>query len=106
MSDWYRIATLDQCPPGSATQWVAGDHIVALFNVDGTLYALDGMCPHQGGPLGAGKLEGDIITCPWHGWKFQVRTGQHVANPLLCHARWEVRVEDGEVMVRMAQDDL
>ena len=46
--------------------------VIALFNVDGTFYALDGVCPHQGGPLGQGTLEGCIVTCPWHGWQFDV----------------------------------
>ena len=49
--------------------------VVALFNVDGHICALDGTCPHAGGPLGEGSLEGARVTCPWHGWTFDVKTG-------------------------------
>ncbi len=52
---WHRIAAVNDCPPGTCREAVAGDHVVALFNVDGQFYALDGVCPHQGGPLGQGR---------------------------------------------------
>ena len=65
------------CPPGSVQELVVEDRIVALYNVDGTLFALDGVCPHQGGPLGKGALEGCLVTCPWHGWQFDVTDGRH-----------------------------
>ncbi len=99
MANWVRIASIDHCPPGSATQWVAGDQIVALFNVAGRLYALDGICPHQGGPLGQGQLDGAVVTCPWHGWQFDVRTGHHQVNESLCHPRLEVKIEGEDVLV-------
>lgn len=78
---------------------VAEDRIVALYNVDGTFHALDGVCPHQGGPLGNGTLEGCIVTCPWHGWQFDVRTGQHQLNSRVVQPRLEVRVEDEWILV-------
>ena len=99
MSRWIRIASLDDCPMDSATEWIAGDRIVALFNVDGTLYALDGICPHQGGPLGKGRVEGGIVTCPWHGWQFDVRNGEHQANPSLRHATLPVKVQGDNIYV-------
>ncbi len=105
MENWVRIASLAECPPGSTTQWVAGDQIVALFNVDGRLYALDGICPHQGGPLGQGTLEAAVVTCPWHGWQFDVRTGQHQVNGSLCHPRLEVKIEGESVFVLVATAD-
>jgi len=54
MAHWIRVASIADSPPGSACEYVAGDRIVAVFNVDGFVYALDGICPHQGGPLGKG----------------------------------------------------
>ena len=105
MAEWVRVASLQDCPPGSATERVAGDRIVALFNVDGTLYALDGICPHQGGPLGKGRLEGAVVTCPWHGWQFDVRTGQHQVNQSLCHARLETRIDEKSVFVLVPDQD-
>lgn len=99
MARWIRIALLDECPPGKAIERVAEDRIVALFNVEGRFYALDGVCPHQGGPLGKGCLSGPILTCPWHGWQFDVRSGRHQLSRTLVQPRFEVRVEGGDVLV-------
>jgi nitrite reductase (NADH) small subunit len=98
---WHRVATVADCPPGSSLEAIAGDRIVALYNVDGEFRALDGVCPHQGGPLGKGRLEGCIVTCPWHGWQFDVRDGQHQLSATIRQERFDVRVEDGDVMVRL-----
>lgn len=96
---WTRVATVDQCPPGSATEWVAAGRIVALFRLDNEHWsALDGICPHQGGPLGKGRLEGCWVTCPWHGWQYDVGSGQHRTSPLK-QPTLPVKVEDGEVYV-------
>ncbi|WP_254512222.1 Rieske (2Fe-2S) protein [Anatilimnocola floriformis] len=96
---WETIASVQDCPPGSARECIAGGRIIALFNVDGQFYALDGMCPHQGGPLGKGRLQGCIITCPWHGFQFDVTTGQHQASKSLVHPSFAVRVEGEAVQV-------
>jgi nitrite reductase (NADH) small subunit len=99
MPDWHRLADVSECPPGCAGEYVAGERIVALFNVDGTFYALDGICPHQGGPLGKGSLTGCIVTCPWHGFQFDVTTGQHQTSQSLVHPRFPVKVEADAVWV-------
>jgi nitrite reductase (NADH) small subunit len=99
MSHWIRIASLAEVPPGSGGEFVAGDRIVALFNVAGALHALDGICPHQGGPLGKGALFGTVVTCPWHGFQFDVCTGQHLTSRSLVHPRYPVKVEGSEVYV-------
>ena len=77
MPQQTRIASVVETPPGSARELVAEGRVIALFNVEGTFHALDGVCPHAGGPLGQGQLDGCIVTCPWHGWQFDVTTGQH-----------------------------
>jgi nitrite reductase (NADH) small subunit len=82
---------------------VAGERIVALFNVDGQFFALDGLCPHQGGPLGRGTLCGAEVTCPWHGWRFDVRSGHHDANPQLAHTRLPMRQEGDELFVDVTE---
>ena len=101
MSRWIRLADASDCPPGTSIEVVAEDRIIALFNVDGSFFALDGVCPHQGGPLGKGRLQGCIVTCPWHGWQFDVRSGQHQLHPKLVHPRYEVRIEGSGVLVDM-----
>lgn len=99
MPNWIKAARTADCPPGASLEAVVGDRIVALFNVDGQLHALDGVCPHQGGPLGKGCLTGAIVTCPWHGWQFDVRTGQHQLSRTMIQPRLAVRVEGEDVLV-------
>ena len=99
MSRWVRVAAAADCPPGSSLETVAEDRIVALYNVAGQFYALDGVCPHQGGPLGKGCLTGEVVTCPWHGWQFNVTSGQHTFSPSVRQPTFEVRVEDDQVYV-------
>jgi nitrite reductase/ring-hydroxylating ferredoxin subunit len=101
MAHWIRLCSVDDCPPGGARELLAQDRIIALFNVNGEFHALDGICPHQGGPLGQGTLAGCLVTCPWHGWQFNVTTGQHQANRSLSQPRFPVRVEGGEVFVEL-----
>lgn len=105
MHAWIEVAKVADCPPGCVAECVAGDQIIALYNVEGSFYAIDGLCPHQGGPLGQGQLDGCLVTCPWHGWKFDVRNGQHQAATTLHHPCFAVRVENGCVQVRIGDLD-
>lgn len=99
MPAWTRLTAASDVPPGHGGEYVAGGRIIALFNVEGTFHALDGICPHQGGPLGKGALAGCIVTCPWHGFQFDVTTGQHQTSRSLVHPMFPVKVENGEVYI-------
>src|SRR5436190_21325929 len=99
MPSWVRIASEHDLLPGECGEYVAGERIVALFNVAGTSHALDGICPHQGGPLGPGLLTGCIVTRPWHGFQFDVTPGQHQTSRSLIEATFPVRVEGAGVCV-------
>ena len=99
MSTWHRIASVSEIPEGSGKELVAGGRVVALYHVDGEFFALDGVCPHAGGPLGQGTVDGCVVTCPWHGWQFDVRSGQHQTAASLCHVSFPVKVEDGAIFV-------
>jgi nitrite reductase/ring-hydroxylating ferredoxin subunit len=103
MADWIEIATLDECPPGVSIERVIDGQMVALANVEGRLHAIDGLCPHQGGPLGTGVLCGSILTCPWHGWQFDVVDGRHQLSASVRQAVHEVEVRGGTVFVRLAR---
>ena len=103
MPRWIPLAKVTDCPPGQGIELVAEDRIVALYNVDGEYHAIDGVCPHQGGPLGKGTLEGCIVTCPWHGWQFDVRDGQHQLNARLRQPHFDVCVEDDTVMIDLGE---
>jgi len=105
MPHWIAVATLSECPPGTALEVVAGERIVAVFNVEGTIYAVDGVCPHQGGPLGKGTLTGNVVTCPWHGWQFNVCTGQHELNAKIALGLLPVRVERETILIDCHPDD-
>ena len=73
---------------------------VALFlHEDGTLHALRNQFPHMGGELGEGELRGDIVTCPWHGWRFDVRTGKNPSVDLVAVRVFPVKVEGNDVYV-------
>jgi nitrite reductase/ring-hydroxylating ferredoxin subunit len=99
MADFVEAARLDEIPPGTcATIEVAGTK-VALFNVEGTIWAINDSCPHEGSSLGAGKLDGNVVTCASHGWQYDVRTGQLIAAPGLKVTTYPVKVIDGAILV-------
>ena len=104
MPDWIPIAEASECPPGTSMERVADGRMVAIANVDGTLHAIDGLCPHQGGPLGTGQLCGTVLTCPWHGWQFDVTTGRHRVSATVRQAVHDVREREGRIEVRFNGD--
>ena len=79
---------------------VAG-RTLALFNVGGTFYAIDNACPHRGGPLGEGDVEGAIVICPWHAWRWDVTTGRNANNPAVRVACYPVTEEGGSLFVSL-----
>jgi len=103
MPDWIPIAEASECPLGTSIERVADGRMVAIANVGGTLHAIDGLCPHQGGPLGTGELCGAVLTCPWHGWQFDVTTGRHRVSATVRQTVHEVRVRDGRIEVRLGR---
>ena len=102
MPKWVRVANVSDCPPGQGRELVAGGRVIALFNVHDSFFAIDGVCPHQGGPLGQGYVEGHIVTCPWHGWQFDLKSGQHQINELLQQPCFEVKVDGCDIFVEIS----
>ena len=74
---------------------------IALFRVKNEFFALANVCLHRGGPLGEGNVSGSVVTCPWHGWKFDIRTGSFTIIPTLKVAAYKVKELDGSVMVEV-----
>jgi nitrite reductase (NADH) small subunit len=97
-----RVASVGDVPAGQGLVVEVAGRSLALFNVDGTFYAIDNTCLHRGGPLGDGELEGRVVTCPWHAWRWDVATGVNVNNPAVKVACFPVSVERGEVFVELA----
>lgn len=101
MPNKTKVATRNDVPPGTCkTVEVDGAKIV-LYNVDGELYATTHTCIHQGGPLGDGLFDGTTITCPWHAWQFDVRTGEAVFDPGRKIACFPVHVDGDDVLVEV-----
>ncbi len=101
MARFVKLATLSDLPVGSAREYEFEGRIYALFNVDGVVSAIDGICPHQGGPLADGEIEGTSVICPWHGWRFDVRTGSTPMGPRIKHPVHAVRVENDDILVEV-----
>jgi len=102
MPTFIHVADLNDIPPGTAKVVAVQNVEVALFNLEGSIFALDNMCQHAGGPLGEGKIMGDIVVCPWHGYRYHIKTGEYVKNPEMRVACYPVKVEDGKVSVAVA----
>jgi nitrite reductase (NADH) small subunit len=95
----HTVARVDDLPPGSAIVAKAGEAEIAVFHCDDGFYATQHACLHMGGPLGRGALEGCVVSCPWHGWQYDVRTGENEFDRAMKLETYEVVVEDGEVKV-------
>ncbi len=81
MANLIEVAKINEIKPGEGKLIEVEDHEIALFNCEGSYYAIDNTCTHQGGPLCEGDLEGNKVICPWHGAEFDVKTGNVVAPP-------------------------
>ncbi len=101
MAETVRLAGAANIPPGEGREIAAAGRLFAVYNVEGEFHVLDGVCPHAGGPLGQGALTGSIVTCPWHGWQFDVTTGRHCLNPNLVHPGFAARVEGEDLLVEI-----
>jgi nitrite reductase (NADH) small subunit len=101
MAEFVKVATLEELPPGSAKSVEVQGRAVALYNLDGTVVATDNTCPHRGGPLGEGDLEGEIITCPWHNFQYDVKTGRCLTNAALSLACHPVRLDGKSILVQV-----
>lgn len=101
MAEERKVAALDELPEQTGLVVQAGRQEVALFKVGETVYALENECPHREGPIGEGDLDGEIVTCPFHAWQINVRTGEVEGIPGLCSRSYPCRVENGAVYVEI-----
>jgi nitrite reductase (NADH) small subunit len=106
---------LAELPPGTSTTVKAFGTTVAVFNVEGQVFALSNHCPHHGGPLCHGRIsgavlpsqpyeyrygrEGRVLTCPWHGWEFDIESGRTIFDPSVRVKIYEARIEKGEIVL-------
>ena len=96
-----RVGAAGELATGEARVVEVGGRELALFNVDGIYHCIENACPHRGGPLGEGDLDGRVVSCPWHAWRWDVTTGANTNNPAVRVAAYPVSVEDGAVFVEL-----
>lgn len=99
MADFVRVATVKEIPVGQGRMYAVNGRQIAVFNVDGTFHAIDNQCRHQQGPLAEGDLDGCIVTCPWHGWTYDVTTGASPDDPEARVDCFALKVEGGEIFI-------
>ena len=101
MAEFVTVATVQEVPPGASKVVYVQGEMIAIFNVDGRFFAIDNTCPHRGGPLGAGYLDGTIVRCPLHYWPFDLRTGESPGSPVDRVLTYAVRLEGDQVQVEV-----
>lgn len=102
MSDFVRICAQSELPPSNdVREFTVEGKTLCVANVGGSICVLDGVCPHEGGPLGEGTIEEGRVVCPWHGYAFDVRTGEAQDAPELKAAVFEATVDAGELRAKL-----
>ncbi len=101
MADFQTVGQIDDFTQGLGKMvTVAGRHI-AVFRLGDEFFALDNMCLHRGGPLCEGPIENNVVTCPWHGWSYEIKTGTLVQDPRVGVSKHDVRIDGDQVSVRL-----
>jgi nitrite reductase (NADH) small subunit len=102
MAQWTRIASRSELPAaGEAKELDCNGTLLCVANVGGELSAMDNVCPHRGGPLGQGVIEGNKLVCPWHGWQFDAKTGAVAHAPDQKIPIYPVKIEGDDVLVEI-----
>ena len=102
MAELVTVAKTSEIGPGEAKCVQVKGQAIALFNIDGTFYAIDDTCTHQGGPLSEGEIEGTTVTCPWHGAQFDVTSGQVLSPPAPSGVKsYKVTIQGNEIKLEI-----
>ncbi len=102
MSSFLKVATLGEVPEADRGLVVeAFGRYIAIFKVGGSFHAVDNRCLHEGASLGDGFLDGGIVTCPWHGWQYDLASGACINNPKLKLRTFPVRVEGDDILIEI-----
>src|SRR6266536_4761507 len=100
-AEFRKVARVEEIPPGTIRAVQAGEEEIAIANVGGEFFATQHHCLHLKGPIGDGRLEGKTLSCPWHGWQYDVQTGRNEFDHEIRLQTFEVRVEDGDVKIAL-----
>jgi nitrite reductase/ring-hydroxylating ferredoxin subunit len=103
MAEFVRVASTSEIPAGEGRMYQVHGRPIAVFNVGGEFHAIDNVCEHQGGPLSEGELDGCIVTCPWHGWTYDVTSGQSPDDPATRVTHFAIKIEGADVLVALPE---
>ncbi len=101
MSRRFLVAKCSDIPQGQGRSFEVNDRIVAIFHVGDQFYAIDDACPHMGASLSVGELDGCVVTCPLHAWRFDVSNGTWCDNPRVSTDSFPLTVEGAELFIDM-----
>lgn len=93
------VGSLAALPPGSVMEALVGEGTYAICNSRGELHAMDGICPHAGGPLGQGALHGTTLVCPWHAWEYDCRSGANEMDDGLRLAKFAIKIQGDDILI-------
>jgi len=96
---FVKVGSLRELAPGSVMEAMAGPNSYAICNLDGELRAYAGECPHAGGPLGEGTIEGGNLVCPWHAWEYDCRTGVNTFDENVRLESFPVKIDGDEIWI-------
>jgi nitrite reductase/ring-hydroxylating ferredoxin subunit len=102
MANFVKVCKAGEVKAGCGKSIEINGKAVGVFNIDGRFYAINDVCGHRGGPLAEGELDGTTVICPWHGWRYNVTTGENELLPSLPTEKFEVKVEEDDVLVDLS----
>lgn len=103
MAHTVTAGSVSELSPGKIHKIEHGEQVIALVNIDGQFFAVDGVCGHAGGPLCRGEVvaQEKVISCPWHGWEYDLQSGECLMDPSLSQKVFAVQVEDDTVKIEV-----
>lgn len=96
---FVKVGSLAALPPGSVMEVTLGEDSYAVCNSNGELHALAGICPHAGGPIGQGTMDGELVVCPWHEWAYNCKTGENDYDPAVKLDIFTVKTEGDDILL-------
>ena len=101
MAEFRTVCRVDEVPEGEGKTVTVGGKLIALFKVNGAFHAIDDTCPHMGASLSGGYVENNIVTCPWHAWRFRVTDGTWADNPRVKIGSYPVHIVGDEIKIEI-----
>lgn len=101
MSNFHRVCSVSELQSKQQMEAKVGEKAIALFVVGDEFHATNALCPHANGPLAEGELDGCMLSCPWHGWTYDLKTGVSPDDPCMKLQVFEVRVEGDDLLVAL-----